>query len=516
MSDPSPELQAFLSQIAARPEGGSLQLLVKNLNPKTERWLKLAAIPHSFDPKVFLAIDPGLGIKDAEALCDDLAELSVITIEMDGFAVDEASRSILFSDWLSDLAEDFISANRHLADYYSNLSRQAAESDDSTITWEVDRLRAKSIFHLFPVQREEALRQFEEYCRYQRHASHFDEIDDLIAIIKEYDVILEPRERVIIAYYEGKLAFDRGAFADARHHFHFVLDKDEGREEDQIKSLIRLGSIERLQQNTKLAIQHLMAAQSRLEPSDSGHQGALTRVALELGIIYRDSGDFKLANKAFADALRLAKVKNNEHMEAVILNARALLHTRADEDHAALEDYGNSLRILEKLKYLIGAAEVHNNLGSHYQKSRRFEDSERHFETCLKLSQRADQIWGQAAALNNLGKLYVAQMLQEGAKNLFEKAKELSLSTHNFLNAAVATRNLALAEIRWEQPVAAIAHLREAEQLAQKSARGTALLEQIQRDVALIENPKKAWPWVLTVIGLFILMMLTFAAIASF
>src|SRR5439155_22459374 len=78
----------------------------------------------------------------------------------------------------------------------------------------------------------------------RREEMRFGQCETLIRLVHEYDSVLSPLEKAIVAYHEGKLAADRRQWSTAEELYNRVLSTPELSAQMRVKTLCRLGIVE--------------------------------------------------------------------------------------------------------------------------------------------------------------------------------------------------------------------------------------------------------------------------------
>ena len=165
--------------------------------------------------------------------------------------------------------------------------------------------------------RPEGLAEFERLCRQRREEMRLGQCETLIKLVHEYDHVLTPQEKAIVAYHEAKLAADRQQWKTAEELFNRVLATKGVSAQLQVKTLCRLGMINDEQRQWAAAINIFNRA---LETADERLDclAQIIHVHLNLGSTYRDAGQLSKAEEFLQKGITLAK---NTHEFRVSLTA---------------------------------------------------------------------------------------------------------------------------------------------------------------------------------------------------
>ena len=442
MADLPKDVEAFLARLPDRQRGASVELLLERMPPERARLLCLAAIPHVFNEDILAILDPSLDRSAVKEACAEFSLLSMVIELPEGYAINDGPRTYLFQKWLHDGPDKtFLSASAGLAKYYYEFSRktEANAQDDAIAEW---------IFHLFPVEREGALHEFEAQCRIKRYQWQFSEVETLVSLVREYDAILAGRDRAIIAYHEAKLAVDLNRLDEARTIFRAIIENDAAPDGYRTKSLIRLGGIEAKQHKWDEAIEYFQQALSTTESTAPPDDSVRARILFELGVAYRETKKFDGARNLLSESIVLAGNAGDNHLRATALNGRGLLYMQIGDQQQAISNYQESLDCLNEIGDRFRPAGVYNNLGSVYLELCDWDKSRDYYEKSLFITRDVQDLSGQAYALNNLARVEIASQNSDKAIIHLNDSVDLFSEAHDFYGAGVVTRNLGRIERR--------------------------------------------------------------------
>jgi len=375
VTDAVDSFKAFLAT-STNAGGSAIDLLLAALDPGTVRLLQLAAIPHEFNAEVLTVLDPSLDLPNAEQAATELAELSIVSQAGDSLTIHETARRRLFTDWLAAQSQDFAAANGRLVDYYVRLMPTAAPA-----RWAIERT---VMFHLFAVDRAAGLAEFERLLSEGRRSLRFAACDTLLALVHEYDQVLTPVEESRIGFTAGKLAYDRGEFAEAVNRFITAFAKRPTNDVPlTVRILNRLGMAHdalrawpealeafgkarelahdaglwqqetRVTINTALALQHqgdIVRAQSMLESIVRDHVAdrsplAAAAVYATLGSVQRRNNDIDAALASYARAQQLLQQLGDNSSAARVVHDIAAIYTQLGDRQKSREAYRRSLAL---------------------------------------------------------------------------------------------------------------------------------------------------------------------------
>jgi len=283
------EFQQLLQELSAKGTGAAVELLLLRMDTGQARCLRLCAIPHEFDISILRALAPDLSEDQATNYCDAFSQLSLVVKRDESLAIHGETRRHLFDQWLgSGRQDEFRAASARLSEYFGALAALVAETATEKSD-AVEQTLRKRMFHLIGASRAEGLAEFERLCRQRREEMRLGQCETLIKLVHEYDRVLTPQEKAIVAYHEAKLTADRQQWKTAEELFNRVLATEGVSTQLQVKTLCRLGIINDEQRQWATAINFFKKA---LETADERPEcfAQVTHLHLNLGSTYRDSG----------------------------------------------------------------------------------------------------------------------------------------------------------------------------------------------------------------------------------
>jgi tetratricopeptide (TPR) repeat protein len=377
--------------------GGTVELLLRTLDPNLARLIRLAAIPHRFDPEVIRVLEPTLPAEAAKQYFETISSLSVAIPAESGTAWHDEPRRYLFSEWLAhEVRAEFTATSARLADYFGALMETASE-DERRIYGH------RQMFHSLALERPERMAEFERLFRFSRQQNRLDDCESLIALVHEYDAILTPEDRTRLAYQEAKLAADRRNWPVAMKAFETVIAEPAAPPRIKIKARSRLGSVLAAQFAWDAAIREQTAALYAAQVT--GMAELRFRVLHELAVIHRDCGNRADAEKLLRQCLNEAR-PNSDYQLALVHNSLGTLYRKANEPDLSAASYSTALEHLERSKDSFGMAQVLHNLGLVHADKGDFNRSEEYLNRSLTLKRRAADRFGEATTLTNLVRVY--------------------------------------------------------------------------------------------------------------
>ena len=437
------EFQQLLNELSAKGPGAGVDLLLRQMDAEQARCLRLCAIPHEFDESILRALAPDLTQEQRREYCDAFSKLSLVVKSGESLAIHEESRRYLFDQWLgSERQAEFRSASARLSEYFGALSARLKTETVTESSDVVERTLRERMFHLIGASRPEGLVEFERLCRQRREEMRLGQCETLIKLVHEYDRVLTPQEKAIVAYHEAKLAADRQQWKTAEELFNRVLATEGISTQLQVKTLCRLGMINDEQRQWAAAIDIFNKA---LETADERLDclAEIIHVHLNLGSTYRDSGQLPKAEELLQKGIMLAQNAHDISSLADGYNSLATLYLKLNDTAKAVGTYQLSLKRLEELGDKFRPAQVYNNLGNAYANQSDWQKSEEFFRRSLEIKRQAGDNAGQALTLTNLVRVYRAQQRIPDAIAALEQAATLFGEVGDDYNAARVKRELA-------------------------------------------------------------------------
>ena len=437
------EFQQLLNELSAKGRGATVELLLRQMDSGQARCLWLCAIPHEFDVSILRSLAPDLNEEQARSYCEALSKLSLVGNRDESFAIHDEPRRYLFDQWLdSGRLAEFRSASARLTEYFGALGAQLKEESATEKSDAVERAIRNRMFHLVGASSAEGLAEFERLCRQRREEMRFGQCETLIKLVHEYDRILNPLEKAIVAYHEGKLAADRRQWSAAEKAYNRVLATAEVSTQMRVKTLRRLGMIQDDQRQWNAAIDFF---QRGLELADARPdcRPQIIHLHLNLGSSYRDSGRLPEAEKFLQKGIGLAQNAQDLSSFADGYNASGTLYLKTNDTHRAIEAFETSLKYLEEIGDKFRCAQVYNNLGNARFNRQEWDKSEQLFRQSLEIKRQAGDNAGQALTLANLVRVYRAQQRIPDAIAALQQAASLFAEVRDDFNAAWVKRDLA-------------------------------------------------------------------------
>jgi tetratricopeptide (TPR) repeat protein len=352
--------------------------------------------------------------------------------------IKDETRSYLFRPWLqSDREDEFKLASQRLVDYFTQ-----PPDADSSLTGSATRINR--IFHLIAVDRRQGFDEFEAFIREKRQHFALDQAEALLRIVHEYDPVLTPSEKAVLAYHEGKVATDRGRWDQASGFFEQVINTTDVDPALRIKALVRLGLVDDQNRRWDTAIKRFNAALAELNTVNDPKLSAKLRyrIKLDLGIAYRDLGDLSQAKKLIVESLIDARRAGSSSGSAVAYNSLGTLHRQLGESKRAIKYYEKSLHQLQHQDQKFRIGQVYNNLGLAYVDERQWEKGKEALKRSEEIKRQLGDTIGLARTYNNLMQVLRKQRLEGDAIHAGEHAVKLFKEVGDNYEMAIVLRNL--------------------------------------------------------------------------
>ena len=498
------DFQDVMARLASEGPGGSIELLLEEMEPESARHLRLCAIPHQFDPEILRVLDPELDSVQAAAFCDEFGTLPVVTFNPDGTALHDKTRSHLFQQWVSPpLNSEFATASRRLFSHFERRLERAAKFSVAA-----NLARVNWIFHLLGADQSRGFEEFQRLCRIKRRQFKLSACEQLIKLVHEYDKVLWPEHAAWLAYHEGKLAADRCQWKEAEALFKQVLERKDLEPHLQVMANNRLGMIRDENRDYYGAIEYFQKALDLAKKIPAGNK-IMARIIHDLGAAHRDNGDLETAEMLLTESLRLASVECDNSGLAVGCNSLGTLYRRQHENYQAIDSFEKSLDYLKLSGDAYRPAQVYNNLGITYRDLGDWKMSKDFYDKSLQITRQVGDKMGQAKTQNNLMTVYGNLKQNDQAVTAANDAISLFADLHDTFNVALTKRNLGKLYRRMIDRVAAVRLLREAIEAFDKAGE-LKEANNTRRDLSALTQKTRSpgfWIAVISVIIIFVLVV---------
>jgi len=440
MSEIVSEFRSLIKKYQVTPTG-RLDALLDQVKPKKAKYFKLCAIPHQFNPAILLNLAPELENEEkAASICREFGEYPAVrTFGNDLNEIKDEARSHLFLPWLqSDREDEFKLASQRLVDYFTH-----PPADDSSLSKCATLINR--IFHLIAVDRRQGFEELEVFIREKRRHFALDQAEALIRIVHEYDSVLTPSEKAVLAYHEGKLATDGTRWDQASSLFEQVINTKDVDPALRIKAIVRLGLVDDQNRRWPAAIKRFNDALAELNTVNDPKLSAKLRyrIKLDLGIAYRDLGDLSEAKRLIVESLIDARRVGSTSGAAVAYNSLGTLYRQLGEGKKAIKYYEKSLHQLQHQDQKFRIGQVYNNLGLAYVEERKWDKGKEALKRSEEIKRQLGDTIGLARTYNNLMQVLRKQRLETEAIHAGEQAVKLFKEVGDNYEMAIVLRNLA-------------------------------------------------------------------------
>ena len=416
--------------------GGSLELLLSNLDEGMQRLVRLSAIPHRFNFEILEILEPDLAKGEIEQQYHRLSELSFVVGPDDNRMMHDEARSYLFSCWLvRKPTEPFRDASRRLADYFQNLVGHLSG---------IAKFEAESqfVFHLTGADLDTGFREFSTLCRRERSIFRLANCQVLITGMQEYKKLLSRPQCAWLAYHDAKLLVDRRHWSEAQRALDSLVTQARGLPDLLTRVWFRFGLTHAAQSEWTAAVDAFNRAEAlaKREPKAADQ---LDRIYDRLAAVYRDMGELNRAAELYGLSIVLAKRLGNTEAMASTHNGLGILHRIRGDTQLASQAFEQSLSLLPSEGSKLQRAQMYNNIGLIHADDMKWETSRDYLERSLNLFTAVGDSVGQAKTLTSLIRTYINLEMLEQAVRVGHQAQELFLLTHEWTSAAIVSRDLA-------------------------------------------------------------------------
>lgn len=446
MSELIGEFRRLLEQSSGDPLQVSIELMLQQMAPSRAKQFRLCAIPHQFDPDIVRVLAPDLDAAQAEEICDEFAEFSIVMERQEGLVMHDEARRYLFSQWLRpENAAEFASASARLAEYFDQEGHKSS-GEALEIT------QRRRMFHLLGIDQHQGFAEFERLCDETRNQFRLSEFESLIGLVHEYDKVLTRENADHLAYHEAELSIDHHQWSMAEKTLKRILDNDGLQSLLRTKVYSRLGYVYARQRNWHTAIDFYEKALRLAENTVVDHPDLVYYILHDFGTVYRDKGDLIRASELLEESIKLAEVNGDLLAIALGYNSLGTLYRRVGNFRKAISAYEKSLDSLNRLQDKFRPAQVYNNLGLTYADLSEWQKSEEFLQRSLEVKRQAGDTFGQATTLNNLARVYENLDLYQQAVETSEQAYELFKEMKSAYNMALTKCNLGKLYRRMKEP----------------------------------------------------------------
>ena len=194
----------------------------------------------------------------------------------------------------------------------------------------------------------------------------------------------------------------------------FIGEKLIGKIEEEDRLLGTLGNLYMVLKKYREAEHYYRKVMEMYDESDEKYLGVLLNIA-NLRYV---KGDYKEAEELLKNCVSLAMDRNEEIFEKALLTLSSL--------YLDLNDYENAEKCLMDVLRMVSkreenlkrVAEIVNNLGYIYSRSKNYEKAERFYKEALRIYNDLNDVKGVTTVLNNLCSIYVTTQNYDKAKDV--------------------------------------------------------------------------------------------------
>lgn len=416
--------------------GGSIDLVLAQLEPVAAELLRKCAITHQFNEETLRVLEPSLSADDAAERFEQFSRLSAVIATPDGLALHDRVRQHLFGMWIgsAEQGREFREVSARLVSWFAEqLALEIPANEKET-------LKRRRIFHLLAIDQNAGIANFESEFEAYRDRMRFTACLNLLRMVQEYETVLSGENQARVAYREAKLAFDRADLPEAARLYDLVRDIPHHNVMLRMKAWIGLGNTHDAKREWKKAVEAFTCA-LQLAEFDPDARLFRCRILRNLGAVQRDTGNLDAAETLLLASLKLAQEANDARGIAISWNALGALYIRTEEPKRAVEYLKSSLEKLPAEDFQ--RARVYNNLGLAYRKQCEYANSLHWYERSLQLKALGGDTLGQARTLSNIVVLHGEQGAMDKAIEAARRAAELFASVFAWRDAGNAWLTLA-------------------------------------------------------------------------
>jgi tetratricopeptide (TPR) repeat protein len=165
-----------------------------------------------------------------------------------------------------------------------------------------------------------------------------------------------------------------------------------------------------------------------------------------IGMIYRQMGDYDNALKYYDEALSIAKQIGDLKGTATRLSNIGRIYFDKGDLDKALEYFNEAVEIDQKLGEFVdldGKATRLNNIGMVYQVKEDYDNALKYLKEVLKIDEKAGNLKGKANTLGNIGLNYKLKLDYVNAYNYYNEAFKIDEQLGNLRGKATTLNNIA-------------------------------------------------------------------------
>jgi len=179
-------------------------------------------------------------------------------------------------------------------------------------------------------------------------------------------------------------------------------------------------------------------------------------LANDLGLLYKDKGECDQAIEYYGRSLAIDERVGDEYGMAPTFNNLGLVCHDIGEWERAVEYYKRSLAILEKVSDKHGMAAIFNNLGLVYHDSGEWDRAIEYYERSLAILEKVGDEYGMAPIFNSLGLVYKDRSEWDRAIEYYERSLAITEKVGDERGMAITFSNLGSVyqkKVEWDRAI---------------------------------------------------------------
>lgn len=222
-----------------------------------------------------------------------------------------------------------------------------------------------------------------------------------------------------------------------------TLKRVDGDPEKECIILESIGVYFKEMRNTDKALEYLKLAEDRalmVKSTNAGFIKSQLNIDKNLGVLYRDNGDFEKSIFHFNKALAFAESTENVEYRGIVLNSLGILYKQRKEYYKAIKAFEESVLIKQDNDNNAGLSTTFNNLGELYLEINNNLKAEMYMLKAYELAEPLRDRSRLMSACSSLYKLYDRTNKQAKAYPYLQKAFELRDSVYKTSIAEESSR----------------------------------------------------------------------------
>jgi tetratricopeptide (TPR) repeat protein len=171
----------------------------------------------------------------------------------------------------------------------------------------------------------------------------------------------------------------------------------------------------------------------------------------EVGSVYYDSGQYKLAVTSYNEAIELKKETGDIKGAADVYSEIGEVYENTYQVESAINAYNEALTIRQQLGDNKGVSTVCNQLGNVYYNQNDFKQSVQFFSKALEVADKINDKGAKGGLLNSLGVVYYRMGNYEEAIKFYDKSIAISKETGNKKGVSLSYNNLGNINFDWNK-----------------------------------------------------------------